>query len=79
MIFQCPSSVEEWNEIGKNFGLRWNCLDCYGAIDGKHIVIKAPVNLQIYQQITKYYFYQCEYFFVISDIVYTLDSVVISL
>ncbi|XP_026819516.1 uncharacterized protein LOC113558221 [Rhopalosiphum maidis] len=43
-FIKCPSSVEEWNEIGKNFGLRWNCPDCYGAIDGKHIVIKAPAN-----------------------------------
>jgi len=25
LIFQCPSSVIEWNEIGKNCGLRWNC------------------------------------------------------
>jgi len=44
LIFQCPSSVEEWNEIGKKVGLRWNCPDCYGAIDGKHIVIKTPAN-----------------------------------
>lgn len=44
LIFQSPSSVEEWNEIGNNFGLRWNCPDCYGAIYGKHIVIKAPAN-----------------------------------
>lgn len=44
MIFQCPLSVEEWNEIGNHFGLRWNCPNCYGVIDGKHIVIKAPAN-----------------------------------
>lgn len=35
---------EEWNIIEKGFQFRWNFPGCYGAIDGKHVVMKAPPN-----------------------------------
>lgn len=34
----------EWKEIERNFSDKWNFPGCYGAIDGKHIAIRAPAN-----------------------------------
>lgn len=45
-----PNTEEEWLNIVKDFELMWNfphCLSqfhCLGAIDGKHINIRAPNN-----------------------------------
>lgn len=38
-----PNSVEEWNEIEKGFNEKWNFPGCIGAIDGKHVAIRAPM------------------------------------
>lgn len=32
----------EWRVIEQGFRQRWNFPNCYGAIDGKHVVIRAP-------------------------------------
>nr|CAI5835505.1 unnamed protein product [Callosobruchus analis]CAI5854414.1 unnamed protein product [Callosobruchus analis] len=40
-----PSPTEEiWKTVEKNFCELWNFPNCIGAIDGKHVVIEAPVN-----------------------------------
>lgn len=33
-----------WNVIEHGFRDRWNFPKCYGAIDGKHVAIRAPDN-----------------------------------
>ena len=38
-----PQTQEEWLEVSDEIGLRCNFHTAIGAIDGKHIVIKAPV------------------------------------
>lgn len=42
MPFQVPSSIEEWNEVANSLKTKWNFPSCLGALDGKHIAIKAP-------------------------------------
>lgn len=38
-----PNSEEEWKEIEKGFNEKWNFPGCIGAIDGKHVAIRAPM------------------------------------
>ncbi|XP_018403078.1 PREDICTED: putative nuclease HARBI1 [Cyphomyrmex costatus] len=35
-------SEDNWKEIAKEFYTHWNFPHCIGAIDGKHVVVKAP-------------------------------------
>lgn len=44
MYFQMPNTQEEWELISEKFERRWNFPNCIGALDGKHIEIKAPAN-----------------------------------
>lgn len=41
MIFQV-SSKDEWKNIAQGFNEKWNFPNCCGAIDGKHVLIRAP-------------------------------------
>ena len=42
----CPTfpSTEKWEEIATDFEKYWNYPLCCWAIDGKHVVIRAPPN-----------------------------------
>jgi len=40
-MFQVPATHDEWN-IERGFNSRWNFPGAYGAIDGKHVMIRAP-------------------------------------
>lgn len=39
-----PSTREEWIKISEEFQEIWNFPHCVGAIDGKHVIIPAPIN-----------------------------------
>lgn len=39
-----PSTSNEWRLIAENFMEMWGFPNCIGAIDGKHVVLKAPCN-----------------------------------
>ncbi len=39
-----PAAQEEWKKIADGFQRRWQFPHCIGAIDGKHMRIKAPQN-----------------------------------
>lgn len=39
-----PSTHNEWRIIAENYNDRWNFPNCVGAIDGKHITLRAPEN-----------------------------------
>lgn len=41
-MFQTPKTEEEWLHIAHQFEVKWNFPNCIGALDGKHINIKAP-------------------------------------
>ncbi|XP_041369872.1 putative nuclease HARBI1 [Gigantopelta aegis] len=38
----CPEMPDEWKNIAKHFGDRWQLHNCVGALDGKHIAIQCP-------------------------------------
>lgn len=42
IVFQCPDTVEEWQQVAIGFQAQWNFPNCLGALDGKHINIRPP-------------------------------------
>jgi len=41
---QVPQSTEQWEEVSADFERLWNYPHCIGALDGKRILLQAPVN-----------------------------------
>ncbi|KAJ8933277.1 hypothetical protein NQ314_014105 [Rhamnusium bicolor] len=39
-----PSSPEEWRAIAENYETLWNFPHCLGGIDGKHVILQAPIQ-----------------------------------
>lgn len=52
-MLQVPDSEEEWLEIAQDFERKWNFPHVIGALDGKHVMLEAPVNSG-----TEYYNYK---------------------
>lgn len=42
--FMAVPTTETWRSIAEQFEERWNFPLCCGALDGKHVVLKAPPN-----------------------------------
>jgi hypothetical protein len=42
LIFQLPSSEEQWKAIADELDRSWNFPHCIGALDGKDVVIQRP-------------------------------------
>ena len=45
ICLRSSSTEQEWKEISNDFEEIWNLPHCIGAIDGKHIAIECPKNL----------------------------------
>lgn len=43
-LFQLPTTSILWKEISREFETLWNFPHCIGALDGKHVVLQAPIN-----------------------------------
>lgn len=42
ICLQMPCTPEEWRNVATEFEKKWHFPNCLGALDGKHIVIRAP-------------------------------------
>lgn len=43
-IYVKPPTEEEWKNIVDGYWNRWNMPNCFGSIDGKHILLQCPPN-----------------------------------
>lgn len=43
-VLKLPTTSAEWKKIAEHFWQRWNFPHTIGAIDGKHVAIRAPRN-----------------------------------
>lgn len=41
---QMPSTTDQWLDISRKFEEQWNFPHCLGAIDGKHVILQAPIG-----------------------------------
>lgn len=39
-----PRTAEEWQNVARDYGDRWNFYNCIGAMDGKHFKIDPPLS-----------------------------------
>lgn len=39
-----PATTEEWLQVAQQYEVLWNFPNCLGAMDGKHVVLQAPIN-----------------------------------
>jgi len=46
-IYVKTPTIEDWQIKKEEFYEQWNLPNCCGAMDGKHIVIQAPKNLEV--------------------------------
>ena len=70
-----PKTADDWKRIAKDFNEIWNLPHCVGAIDGKHVAIKSPLNSESLYYNYKGYFstvlmaiYDARYVFTLVDI-----------
>ena len=56
-IYMAPPTENDWRQIEHQFSTRWNCLNCIGALDGKHIMMRAPPNSSSMFYNSKGFFY----------------------
>ena len=42
ILFQFPTTEDEWICTGQQFERKWNFPNCLGAVDGKHVKITPP-------------------------------------
>lgn len=43
-LYLSPPTNQLWTHIVNNYWKKWHMPNCFGAIDGKHIVLKCPPN-----------------------------------
>ena len=43
-VLQVPRTEAEWETIASDFESKWQFPNCIGAIDGKHVALRAPKN-----------------------------------
>lgn len=43
-MYLSPPTEQQWTDISINYWNRWHMPNCFGALDGKHIVLKCPPN-----------------------------------
>lgn len=43
-FLQVPPTPEEWLKVAKRFEENWQFPHCLGSLDGKHVVLQAPIN-----------------------------------
>lgn len=43
-MFAMPQDQDQWRDVAKQYGSRWNFHHCCGAIDGKHVEIKKTAH-----------------------------------
>nr|CAI5863552.1 unnamed protein product [Callosobruchus analis] len=41
-VCKTPGSQEQWEQVSNEYEKKWQYPHCLGALDGKHIIIKAP-------------------------------------
>ncbi len=63
-VILTPSTPDDWMVIANNNSQRWQYQHCLGAIDGKHVAIRKPMNGGSY-----YYNYKNFYWIVLIALV----------
>ncbi|XP_043279284.1 protein ANTAGONIST OF LIKE HETEROCHROMATIN PROTEIN 1 [Venturia canescens] len=59
-----PSTADEWKSIADTFDEKWNFPNCMGAVDGKHIILQAPIN-----SASEFYNYKSQFSIVLMAVV----------